>query len=297
MRSSVLQKKDGCFVLREAFFVKKKREGMKAVVAAVLVLFGLCAVATAGRVVMPWMCLERCGENVQADLAQLVALGPAVVPWVSIEAYDLTTDAMIKDCGFSRVGPQLKQAGISVHPMITSANITKLRDLWKSPQTFVDMAVRIARENKAWLDGFNIDFEPPMTNPATHDDAVHFARFVELLAQALHREGVNLTVDIADWCPLFDDKLLAQTSVDRFVTMSTYQVNISRYETIVHNKVAIYGTAQAGIGLEVLPKYTAADIKKRLAIARNAGVDTIGVWMTPLPESWVPYFRDFVSAP
>lgn len=268
---------------------------MKAVVFAVL--FGLCAAVVAGRVVMPWMCLERCGENVQADLAQLVALGPAVVPWVSIEAYDLTTDAKIKDCGFSRVGPQLKQAGISVHPMITSANITKLRDLWKSPQTFVDMAVQIARENKAWVDGFNIDFEPPMTHPATHDDAVHFARFVELLAQALHREGLTLTVDIADWCPLFDDKLLAQTSVDSFITMSTYQVNITRYGTIVRNKIAVYGTQQAGVGLEVLPKFSAANIKQRLAIARRAGVDTIGVWMTPLPESWVPYLRDFVAAP
>jgi len=259
-------------------------------------IIGLCAcfVDASKRGVMPWMCLERCGEDIETDLAEILRLGPSVFPLVSIEAYDLDWGANIKDCGYSRVGPKLTNAGIMVEPMITTANIGKLRDLWKDPKGFVTQAMTVARNNKAWITGFNIDFEPEGGEDPTHEDAVQFANFVDLFAKALHAEGFKLTVDIANWCSLFEDDILAKTDVDRFITMSTYSVGIERFEEIVKDKAAAYG-GKAAIGISTGYHFTGEDIKARLDIVRQANIDTFAIWEAPVPSDWISYLKAFVS--
>jgi len=262
-----------------------------------LAIFGLCvcfADATK-RGVMPWMCLERCGEDIDSDLAELVRLGPNVFPLVSIEAYDLDWGANIKDCGYSRVGPQLTNVGIMVQPMITTANIDKLRDLWDDPDGFIAQAMDVARNNKGWISGFNIDFEPEGGDDPTHEDAVNYANFLDSFAKALHAEGFKLTVDIASWCGLWENDLLAQTAVDRFITMDTYVVGLDRFKTIVDNMYNDFGTAKAGIGLDSDDGFTGADIKARLEIVRSYGIDTVGIWEAPIPDDWIPYIKAFVN--
>jgi len=267
---------------------------MNKVVCGVVLAVVLACCAEA-RVAMPWMCLERCGEKVQQDLATVLNLGPKVYPWVSIEAYDLVYNASIKDCGYSRVGPQLKNAGISVHPMITTANILKLRDLWKDPAGFVKQAMDVARANKDWIDGFNIDFEPENGEVPKHFDAANFSNFLDMFGKALHAEGFKLTVDIADWCSLFEDNLLAKVDVDKFITMSTYTVGLERFEEIVKEKVGIYGIEKFGVGLYDGGHFTAADISARLDVVRKYNIDTIGIWMTPLPDDWNPLIKTYVN--
>jgi len=268
--------------------------GKKALVCAAVVALCVCLAEAGKRGVMPWMCLERCGENIKSDLDEIVRLGPSVFPSVSIEAFDLDWGANIKDCGYSRVGPQLVNAGIMVQPMITTANIGKLRDLWKDPKGFISQAMNVARNNKGWITGFNIDFEPEGGEDPTHQDAVNFANFLDLFAKALHAEGFYLTVDIANWSPLFEDDILAKTDVDRFITMSTYSVGLDRFKEIVKDKAAAYGK-KAGIGLSTSYHFTGEDVKARLDVVRQANIDTFAIWQAPVPSDWDPYLKAFVS--
>jgi len=268
--------------------------GKKFVIGLVVVAVCMCCVNAAKRTVMPWMCLERCGEKIDADLAAILEAGPEVFPSVSIEAYDLDYGASIKDCGYSRVGPKLVANKINVQPMITTANINKLRDLWKDPKGFIAQAMGVARNNSNWITGFNIDFEPEGGETPTHEDAANFADFVDLFGKALHAEGFYLTVDIANWCTLFEDDLLAKTDVDRFITMSTYSVGLERFEEIVKDKAAAYG-AKAGIGLSTSYGWSASDVQQRLEIVKNANIDTFAIWQAPVPQDWWPYLKSFVS--
>jgi len=267
------------------------------IVIGLIVVLCICYTEASKRGVMPWMCLERCHEQVQPDLEEVLRLGPSVFPLVSIEAYDLDWNASIKDCGYSRVGPKLTNAGIMVQPMITTANIQKIRELWKDPKGFVEKAMAVARSNRAWISGFNVDFEPETGDKPTHDDAVKFANFINIFGKALHAEGFKLTVDIANWCSLFEDDLLAKVEADRFITMSTYAVGIDTFKSIVKNKYDIYGTAKCGIGLYTGKGYTGEDIKARLNIVRSYGIDTVGIWETPVPSDWIPYIKAFVNDP
>ena len=265
----------------------------KLVFAIVVVL--VCISEAKQRYACPWMCLERCGEDVQTDLAEILRLGPSVYNFVSIEAYDLNWGATIKDCGYSRVGPQLVKAGIKVMPMITTANIEKLYQLWNDTDGFIKQAVEVARNNKDWITGFNVDFEPEGGKEPTYNDAVQYANFLDKFAKALHAEGFLLTVDIAHWSNLWQDELLAKTDVDRFITMQTYTLNLDDFKYIVKYRLAHYGTAKFGVGLYTGAGFTAADIKARIDFVRDCDIDTIGIWQTPIPSDWNPYIKAFVN--
>ena len=68
------------------------------------------------------MCLERCEEDVEHSMNQLLSLGHSTIPWVSFEAFDLDYRGTVVDIGLSHVGPKLKAAGFTLYPMITSTN-------------------------------------------------------------------------------------------------------------------------------------------------------------------------------
>jgi len=269
----------------------------KVIIGIAVLAVCVCLTEAKQRYACPWMCLERCGEDVQTDLAEILRLGPSVYNYVSIEAYDLSWGATIVDCNYSRVGPQLVNAGIKVMPMITTANIQKLRDLWKDMDGFINQTVQVALNNKDWITGFNIDFEPEGGEDPTYDDAVQYANFLDKLAKALHSEGFILTVDIAQWSNLWQDELLAQTAVDRFITMQTYTLNLDDFKYIVKYRLAHYGTAKFGVGLYTGMSFTASDIKARLDFVRDCDIDTIAIWDTPIPSDWAPYMKEFLSDP
>ena len=266
----------------------------KILIGAIVVAVCLSCAEAGKRYVMPWMCLERCGEKIEQDLAGILEAGPSVFPFVSIEAFDLEFGANISDCGYSRVGPKLVEKGITVLPMITTANIKKLRSLWENPKNFVDTAVAIARNNSKWISGFNIDFEPEGGDDPTHSDAENFAAFIDMLGKALHAEGFLLTVDVANWCALFEDDLLTKTAADRFITMSTYSVGLERFEEIVQDKANVYGP-KAGIGLSTSYGFTEDDVQKRLDVVRKYNIDSFAIWQAPIPNTWNPIIKEFVA--
>jgi len=55
---------------------------------------------------MPWMCLERCGEKIDSDIAQIKANRNSLTG-VSPEAYDLGTSGNLVWNNFTRIAPQI----------------------------------------------------------------------------------------------------------------------------------------------------------------------------------------------
>ena len=71
------------------------------------------------------------------------------------------------------------------------------------------------------ISGYNVDWEPTSPNISTAD-AVAYAGFLDDFANALHDVGLSLSVDVATWTPLWNYTLLAATTVDQIMVMSTY---------------------------------------------------------------------------
>ena len=241
------------------------------------------------------MCLERCEEDVEHSMNQLLSVGPSTISWVSFEAFDLDYRGTVVDIGLSHVGPKLKAAGFTLYPMITSTNIYKLCDVWRYTEKTINVIVQIAKDNHDWIDGFSIDIEPEHREEPTRDDTIKYANFVNVLAKNLHAIGVNLTVCIANWSPLFDGNLLKLTEVDRFIQMSTYTANLPHFEEIVNESLDFYGTKQLAIGLQQLNSYSASDLQKRLDYLRFKNVTMFGLWATPIRENWIPLLDAFVN--
>lgn len=105
--------------------------------------------------------------------------------------------------------------------MITTATIYKLRELFADPSTFISDAVDAAVTYG--YTGYNIDFEPEdggiillvcfsYVSSGTNDDAIAYVAFLNTFADALHAQGITITVDVASWNVFWNFTLLAEVS-------------------------------------------------------------------------------------
>jgi hypothetical protein len=267
-----------------------------------LLLVVLLAVVSIGAVegkkrIMPWMCLERCHEDIPKDLVQIEQLA-ATLTAVSFESHDLDLDGVLKDNKFTKVYPRLRAAGLEGHAMITTANITKLRQLWGLKDKFIQQVVAAAT-NESWT-GVNIDFEPERGDPPTAADAKQFADFLDKLAAALHPHGIVLSVDIASWSAFWDNALLAATRVDKILTMDTYCGDFALFETRVAKAVKQFGVDRLGIGMETVnpttgKPFSLEELQKRFAVLKQHNVKELDIWMTPIPDLWIPLLKDWIQ--
>jgi len=255
-----------------------------------------------------------------------------VLDAVSFEAYDLDYNGELKDNNFTRVGGTIMALGLRGIPMITTANIVKLRQLWPSTAGFIDAAVRMVVANG--YHGINIDFEPENGDPPTADDAKHFAQFIDDLAIRLHAASpaLELTVDIASWSAFWDFKLLAATHVDRLLTMDTYCGNTTLFATRLEKAVNTIGVNKLGIGLETVnpntgKPFTLEEMQARFALIKkyniaeidvclfpplfvffcvpfcstlsqcSAAINTVSqIWQEPIPALWVPLLKEWIAS-
>lgn len=246
---------------------------------------------------------------------------------MSFEVYDLDFGAALRDNNFTRVGPRIAALGLRGVPMLTTANIAKLRELWQSPAALADAAT--AAVVAGGFSGLNVDFEPENGDPPTAADARSFAAFVDMLAKRLHAADprLELTVDIASWSAFWDFGLLAETAVDRLLTMDTYCGNTTLFEQRLVKAVSAIGIAKLGIGLETVnpntgKPFTLDEMQARFALIRKFGIQEIDVrafpffsfpsfssscdipkltlctqiWEAPIPELWVPLIQDWVNS-
>lgn len=266
----------------------------------IFVIIALTANTAEGkRRVMPWMCLERCHENITSDLAQLHKIKDLLTA-VSFEAYDLDFGSVLKDNNFTRVFDEIREMGLEGIAMITTANMDKIRELWQNTTYFIDQAV--AEISRKGYDGYNIDFEPSSGPTPTEEDAKLFAAFVDEFAKRLHAvgRGFKLSVDVASWSPLLDYELLTATEVDTVMTMDTYCGNDDLFLTRVDAAVEKIGLEKLGIGLEIVnpntgQPFTEEQMQLRFDKIKSADVKEIDIWECPIPELWLPYIEDFIN--
>jgi hypothetical protein len=168
---------------------------------------GTGATAAPARFVMPWMCLERCGDS-SADIAfQLnqLAVNVSVFTGVAFEDYNLGANSSLIKNNLTQVAGPLAALGLQRWAMISSypyppAFLTWMRQVFAQPAPFISACIAAARAEN--LTGFNVDWEPTSGNGAPTpepQDALDYAAFLTTLADALHAEGFLLSVDVATW--------------------------------------------------------------------------------------------------
>ena len=211
----------------------------------------------------------------------------------------------------------LRAAGVAVHPVLEGGPSPAVGGAWPANDSlFFRNATAAAL--KYGLGGYSIDFEP--TGPRTADNAtaLHgFARFLARFTAELHAAGLELTVavpngnlvngsDPAAFAAAY--RAIADTGVDRLMTMDTYQAVPRVVPNALQTRVAAWQAAvpnarQLGVGFGALyPQWephgdlgNATLVEDALAVLGTMGVAEVdlfelcGIAKTCWPGvSWPP---------
>eukprot|EP01114_Cavostelium_apophysatum_P019246 TRINITY_DN6148_c0_g1_i1.p1 TRINITY_DN6148_c0_g1~~TRINITY_DN6148_c0_g1_i1.p1 ORF type:complete len:269 (+),score=34.23 TRINITY_DN6148_c0_g1_i1:96-902(+) len=257
----------------------------------VLSLLGFCS---AGHRAMPWMCLERCSENIQVDLEQLEANSDTLSA-VSFEAYDLGKDGGLIDNNFTSVNDQILSLGLQTFPMVTTVNLESLRTLFSDPQPFIEAAVKQAVMNN--YTGFCLDFEP--TDRATEQDAQDYAKFLSTFAQQLHgqSEPKTLSVCVAHWNTFWNFTAIGLSEVDYVLDMDTYASAFSDFQNLLQEAVASVPLQKLGIGIITShsdgTNFTTQEMQERFDLINHYNIQEVDIWMTPIPDNFWSFLEAF----
>jgi Glycosyl hydrolases family 18 len=247
---------------------------------------------------MPWLCLEVCGDSakqIAADVAQVVN-NAAIFNVVAFESFNLGANSTLIKNNLTNVVPQLKAAGIITLAQVSSFPyppifLTWMRDLFANPQPFFDACIAAAKEEG--FDGFNIDWEPPSSDKPTAADAAAYASFLDALARTLHASGLYATVDVATWSKIWDLKLIGATALDAVFTMNTYTAGDALWEQELADDLASVPLSKLVVGLETTrdgnKPYNQSDLSLRFDAIKRAGVRSVGLWASPIPDSFLPF--------
>jgi hypothetical protein len=158
---------------------------------------------------------------------------------------------------------------------------------------------------------------------------VLLAKFLDSFAAALHEKGKVLSIDIGtDTNPLCQGPLtgllpviakgcfsqwwlpnaLNATTVDRFITMTTYQ-SFKDFVIGVASMLSGFGYRDAhpahasqttGIGFLTGEKYSTADLEQRFGVIDALAVQEIDIWFVDavhggVPDNWLPFLRRYVA--
>lgn len=275
------------------------------VAAIFLVSIVTCALAALPTpLVMPWLCLERCGDTsaeIAAEVAQVGSNEPApytgVINAASFELYNLGPDSALIVNNLTRVAAPLKAAGALTLAMVSSypyppAFLSYMRQVFANPQPFIDACVKAAAD--VGLSGFNIDWEPPSSDKPTPADAAAYAAFLDRLAKALHAHNVLVTVDIATWSAIWNMTAIGLTDVDAIFTMNTYTDDNAVWVKELAEVVAAIPADKLVVGLETTHSsdgkpYNKTDLELRFSAIKSAGVRRVGLWASPVPDLFWPF--------
>ena len=290
----------------------------------VLAMLASTAVAqrktTPPRSVMPWMCLEICNtpDEIQHQL-DTIRSHKSLLTAVSFEKYSLGAGCNLSGVdvqNLSEVNADIQMAGLEAWPMITSWPhpadfLQRMREVFASEecaQRFISAALDEAKAHN--YTGFNLDWEPTAppntTLPVTAADATAYASFVDVFAKALHKEGVQLSVDVATWVTvpggpsIWNYDALAATTVDRAVSMGTYTSSDSSFTHQLQLLTSAFSVEKATVGLQTVnatdgSPISDAQVAFRFQSLEAAGVDSIALWDMPIPDHWWPHIEAFVN--
>lgn len=157
------------------------------------------------RMIMPWACLEVCdsGSDIAAYLHQL-DVNASFFTDISYEHYILEPNGVLSTLSNVTNGTAVARAlGFGAHPMVISAYIARMRELWANPGPFLAALAAEARTHR--YASFQIDFEP---DSATEADAVAYASWLVALDAALAGTNTAIIVAYDEWSPLWNYTLL-----------------------------------------------------------------------------------------
>jgi len=235
---------------------------------------------------MVWMCLERCGSNITADLAAIATHHQALTA-VSYERFDLDLGGKIRNNNFTDVTADIHKLGLRAFPMITTVSHALIYDLlYFASDEFIANAVELAVTNN--YDGFNIDWEP--SHYMLPNTSADYAAFIKRLAEALDTVGKELQVCTALWNPYFwNYPQLAAASPAKLITMDTYSYNneYPKWEARAEYLLNQTSQTQLGIGLMTDPNpNTAEELQQRLDFMQFHNLTSLSIWMMPLDERY-----------
>jgi hypothetical protein len=259
--------------------------------------------ASAGKFVMPWMCLERCGDNSSAIAQQLATLEAKKSDFtaVAFELFNLGNNSALLANNLTNVAPSIARIGLERHAMVSSYPyppwfLLAMRSVFKDPQPFIDACIAAAASYN--LTGFNVDWEPTSGNGApapTPDDTVAYAAFLNALADGLHAHALQVSVDVATWSPIWNLTLIGQTHVDYVMTMNTYTSDWATWQKELAIVLQDIPLSKLVVGMETDVALTSQDVANRFAALDAAGVRQIALWRTPIPDIWWPFLDKFAA--
>eukprot|EP01065_Artemidia_motanka_P030424 TRINITY_DN36444_c0_g1_i1.p1 TRINITY_DN36444_c0_g1~~TRINITY_DN36444_c0_g1_i1.p1 ORF type:complete len:325 (+),score=125.91 TRINITY_DN36444_c0_g1_i1:65-976(+) len=230
-----------------------------------------------------------------------------------------TTSPLCDDGAGGGMIPALKAIGIKPELWLEdgSTNATAHK-IWFANAT-AQAAALTAIGKKHGVYGWNLDLEPQKV-PGTAADGKLYAAACTTLKAALNKEGMRLTVDVAQWSAMLNDFSVLAPAVDRLMNMETYNANSmwgwthgdlygGFYDKFVNSKVPIEKCAP-GIGSWPTAKCgsspcwttTAASVAPRMQQMIKDGVPEISLFRlygpqgnsTPGDQRWP---EDFWWAP
>eukprot|EP00037_Helgoeca_nana_P018478 m.176806 g.176806 ORF g.176806 m.176806 type:complete len:303 (+) comp24460_c0_seq1:1735-2643(+) len=122
--------------------------------------------------------------------------------------------------------PGLTAIGVNPEIVLNSGtnNVSDYRLFFANASQQIPVLVSVAKRFGAV--GINMDLEPQVGSPSsTPADAVVYAAFCAKLKVALNAIGVRLTIAVANWSPMLSNFKVLAPSVDRLMSMETYNAN------------------------------------------------------------------------
>jgi len=251
--------------------------------------------------IMPWMCLERCGDNsedIAAEIAQFQVNRSSFTD-VSFELFNLGPNSTLIVNNLTRVSNPLTALGLGTWPMVSSYPyppefLTWMRQVFATPQPFFDSVISSAKLIGAT--GLNIDWEPTSSGPKiTKQDSIDYANFLDQLAVQAHLNGLKVSVDVATWSDIWDLKLIGATRVDYIANMETYVKNNTVWLQELADSLELLPVDKLVVGLECDVDLTDSDIALRLNALLAAKIKQIGIWKSPIPDAWWTLLDEFAK--
>lgn len=251
--------------------------------------------------VMPWMCLERCNDT-SADIAGQLnqfATNTSVLNAASFEDFNLGPNCTLVKNNLTQVARPLQKLGVQRWAMISSYPyppefLDWMRQVFANPYPFIDACVAAAKAEG--LTGFNVDWEPTSKAPAPEDSA-DYAAFLDLFATELHKEGIQVSVDVAGWSPIWNFTLIGSTAVDFVATMSTYTDDDAAFTRSLDYAVATIPKDKLVVGLETVMAstnglYNQTELAFRFNAIKAKRIRRVGLWRAGVPDLWWPFLND-----
>ena len=279
-------------------------------------------------IIMPWLCLQRCGFNVSQIEEQInnikhhndafrqnATKGEPLINAVSFEMYNLGSSANVVNNGFFDANRRLMETLPDVlrAPMVTSASLSDMRTLFGNETAFIAKLVDEVVQRD--MHGINVDFEP--TEPTTDADGVAYAAFAKRLRQAMSIAGKFASFDIAVWSKIWNYTAIAEaitgpstplnstapvwTQTGYAGTMNTYTFYDSVFPKELNISLSAFAPPGASasekrrllVGLDTWPNnMTEARLDFHFHLLATNDVCQIALWDTPIPDRWWPKLEE-----